>query len=234
MQAQAWWRKPVGLRALIWVTATVGALWALAMGAGLWYFYSHWQVAVDVQHQPLDLRLPAGLVARATIDKPVSVPLHVRPEVSLALDQSVRATLDQDLLARVAVHSVLPIDTTVAVRMLVPVQTTLQMKVKVRESLPAVDVALPVSFQVPVDWQVPVKAKVPVNMSLLVSGQLRHEMTVPLKASWVLHPVIDTQLKAAVQGQTTFALQTDALHLPVMIERARVRLPFNLAVQAAP
>ncbi len=229
----AWWRRPVGLRALLWVVGVLTLVWTSLMAAGVWIFYEHWQVQVALRDQPLALRLPAGLKAQATVDEAVSVPLKVRPEVRLHLDQTMSAQVDQDILARVGLRSVLPIDTVVPVKMSVPIQTVLHMRVTVREGLPPVDVELPVSLTVPVDWQVPVKARVPLDMTVLVSGHLRHGFQVPVEGDWLLRPRIDTTLHTQLQGQTTFILQSEVKGMPVRIERADLKLPFDLRILPA-
>jgi hypothetical protein len=133
----------------------------------------------------------------------------------------------------VGLRSVLPIDTVVPVKMTVPIQTVLHMRVTVREGLPPVDVDLPVSLTVPVDWQVPVKARVPLDMTVLVSGHLRHGFQVPVEGDWLLRPRIDTMLNTQLQGQTTFILQSEVKGMPVRIERADLKLPFDLRILPA-
>jgi hypothetical protein len=224
----AWWRRPVGLRALLWVVGVLTLVWTALMVAGVWTFYEHGQVQVALRDQPLELRLPAGLKALATVDEAVSVPLRVSPKVKFHLDQTMSARLNQDILAHVGVHSVLPIDTVVPVKMNVPIQTVLHMRVTVRQGLPPVDVDLPVSLTVPVDWQIPVKARVPLDMKVLVSGHLQRELAVPVLGDWQLQPRIDTTLQAHLQGQTVFILQSEVKGMPVLIERADLRLPFDL------
>lgn len=224
----AWWRRPVGLRGLVWVVGVLTLVWTTLMAAGVWTFYEHWQVQLALRDQPLELRLPAGLKALATVDEAVRVPLKVQPKVMLHLDQTMSARVDQDILAQVAVHSVLPIDTVVPVKMEVPIQTVLHMRVTVRQGLPPVDVDLPVSLAVPVDWQVPVKARVPLDMKVLVSGHLKHSLQVPVAGDWWLQPRIDTTVQSHLQGQTVFILQSEVKGMPVLIERADLRLPFDL------
>lgn len=231
---QSWWRRPVGLRALVWTVASVALLWALVLGAGVWLFYRHWQVGVQVQAQTVQLHLPGGMAATASVEAPVRVPLKVRPVVPLHLDQSVSATLDQAVLTRVQIKQTVPIDTEVPVRLTVPVQTRLQMKVRVREHLPEVEVDVPVTLSLPVDWRIPVRAQLPLDLSLLVSGQLRHTLNVPVQADWTLRPLVDTTLRARVQGQTRFLLQDTGVSLPLTIERAEVRLPIDLRWQGQP
>ncbi len=230
----SWWQRPVGLRALLWSIGLVGVIWAVGLGAGVWWCYRHWQGAIEVRSHAVQLHLPGGMQATASVSQPVVVPLKVSPKVPLHLDQSVRASLDQPLLAQVDLKQRVPIDTVVPVRLTVPVQTQLHLKVRVKPYLPEVEVDVPVELQLPVDWQVPVKADVPLNARLLVSGQLQHTTQVPIRADWVLRPQVHTQLKVQVQGQTHFILPPQGLQLPVTIERAEVRLPVNLGVQGKP
>jgi hypothetical protein len=228
-----WWRRPVGLRGLLWVGLAVALIWGSVLAAGVWAFYRHWQVQVSLRNQPVELRLPAGLRAIATVDEPMVVPLRVRPIMQVRLDQPMQASLDQPLLARVRLQAELPIATTVSVQQDIPVQTTLHMKVPLRSWLPAVEVALPVQFTVPVNWQLPVRAQVPLRLDVLISGQIRHSLTVPVKALWTLQPQIDTHLSARMVGQTVFAMKNEVLRFPVDIERADLRLPFNLQLTRA-
>jgi hypothetical protein len=223
-----WWRRPVGLRGLLWVGLGVALIWGGVLALGVWSFYRHWQVQVSLRDQPVELRLPAGLRAVATVDEPMVVPLQVRPSIQVVLDQPMQATLDQPILARVKLQAELPISTSVRVQQDIPVQTTLHMKVPLRSWLPPVEVALPVQFKVPVDWTLPVQAVVPLRLDVLVSGQIRHSMSVPVQATWTLRPEIDTRLSARMVGQTVFAMKNEVLRFPVDIERADLRLPFNL------
>ena len=230
MRRAHWWQQPVGLRALIWVVATVGVLWLALMGVGLWTFYRHWLVTVGLRDQPIVLRLPSGLQATAEVRAPVNVPLKMRPQIRVPLDQSIVAQLDEPILAQVKLRSTLPIDTVVPVSVTVPIDTRLQMRVQPRSWLPTVDVDVPVHLEVPVQWRLPVQARIPLNLDVLVSGHLRHTVQVPIKADWVLRPEVDAQLQAQVQGQTVFTLKQDVVGMPLTIERADLWLPFDLTL----
>jgi hypothetical protein len=232
--ASPWWRRPVGLRGLLWVGFGLALLWSAAMAVAVWSFYRNWQVEIALRHQPVMLRLPFGLRSVAEVDEPMSVPLHARPAFTLNLNQTIQATLNQPLLARVKLQTELPISTTVSVQQDIPVQTVLHMQVPLRSWLPPVAVDLPVKITVPVRWQVPVQARVPVKLDVLVSGQIRQTLNVPVQASWKLRPHIDTRLHAQVVGQTAFVLKDGIPALPVEIEQADLRLPFNLSLIGAP
>jgi hypothetical protein len=232
--AWPWWRRPVGLRGLLWVGFGLALLWSATMAVAVWGFYRNWQVEIALRHQPVMLHLPMGMRSVAEVDEPMTVPLRARPAFTLKLNQTMQATLDQPLLARIKLQTELPIATSVSVQQDIPVQTVLHMQVPLRSWLPPVVVDLPVRITVPVRWQLPVQARVPVKLDVLVSGQIRQTLNVPVQASWQLTPRIDTRLHARVVGQTAFVLKDGIPALPVEIERADLRLPFNLSLTGAP
>ena len=229
----AWWRRPVGLKALLWVSLGLGLTWALGMALAIWAFYRHWQVQVQVKDQPIALSLPKGVTALARVNEPVALPLHLRPRLPLHLDQEVAARIDQAFTARLRLETTLPVHAEVRVSQTVPVQTTLHLKVAVRSWLPEVALDLPVRLNLPIEWALPVNVQVPVKFDTLVSGQLRQDLRVPLQADWVLRPQVDTTVRARLLGETAFTLEDGLSAMPMRIHHAELSLPFDLGLMTA-
>lgn len=203
-------------------------VWLAMLLAAAWFVYTQLDARMALRDQPVTLRLPAGLQAQATVQRPVFTMLDLRPQVNVPVRQRLRAQVDDTLLTRASFEATLPVDTVVQVSQVVAVQTELSMQVPLVAWLPAFDVALPVSLSLPIKASVPVRAQVPVRFDALVSGELRAPIEVPLDTVFRLRPQVRDVVRAEVRGQMDFVLQDAMPPVPLVIERARLLVPFDV------
>lgn len=222
------WNRPVRPLALLLVGAGVLLVWLVLMAAAVWYFYEHWEARLTLQHQPVRLRLPEGMLAMAEVSTPVKTRLDVKPLVQVPIRQVVSAQLSDHLQAQVQLKTVLPVDTQVTVDQVIPVRTTLNLMVALRAWLPAMPVTVPVTLDMPLHVTVPVKTDLPVNLDLLVSGNLPPSIQVPIDATFQARPRVKGAIEARMVSQTAFRLLSPTEPFDLRIEQARLSVPFNL------
>ena len=222
------WHRPVSPRSLLVVGALVLLVWLAMMLAAAWFVHTQLDARMDLRDQPVTLHLPAGLQAQATVQRPVLTKIDLRPHLSVPVRQRLRAQVDDTLLTRASFVATLPVDTVVQVDQVVAVQTELSMKVPLVAWLPAFDVTLPVTLNLPIQASVPVRAQVPVRFDALVSGELRAPIEVPLDTVFHLRPQIRDVVRAEVRGQMDFVVQGAMPPLDLIIERARLLMPFDV------
>ena len=203
-------------------------LWLALMLLAFWFVYTQLDARMELREQPVTLRLPAGLQARALVQQPVITHVDLRPRVSVPVRQRLQAQVEDALLTRTALAAVVQVDTVVQVDQVVPVKTELTMQVPLVGWLPTFDVTLPVTLNLPFKAEVPVRAQVPVRFDAVVSGELRAPIEVPLDTVFRLRPEIHEVVRAQVQGQMDFVVQQALPPMPLIIERANLRVPFDV------
>lgn len=223
------WNRPVRPVALLTVGAAVLLAWLVIMGVSVWYFYAHWEARLTLHNQDVTLRLPAGMPAMAEINSPLKTRIALSPLIHVPLKQMLVAQLSDQIQAKVKLKTVLPIDTTVNVDQVVSVTTTLSMLVPLRSWLPKINVTLPLTVNVPVHLVVPIKLDLPVDLDLLVGGDLPPTLNVPVDATFDVRPEVKGLIEARIQTLTEFKLISPVEPIPVRIEQAHLRVPFNLA-----
>lgn len=229
------WRRPVTRTQLVVVALAVLSAWLALMAVGAVLFWRHAEVRLALRDQPLTLTLPAGMQAAATVARPLATRLRVSPRVPLEVDQRVSVHFEDALSARVALQTVLPVHTVVQVNQAVRVQAPVSLDVPVVRWLPAFTVTVPVQLVLPVRFAVPVDAQVPLDLDVLVSGRWPDDLHVPLRASWVLRPVVDVPLRAMLTHDTVFTLQAPVAPLPLRIPSLDLRMPVSrMGVVAVP
>lgn len=222
------WHRPVRPVALLGVGAVVLVVWLLWMVAVFGFVYTQLDVRVALADQPVALRLPEGLAAKAELQQPLRTRLDLRPRLQVPVRQTLSVEVSDSLQAQVQTRTSLSVDTVVHVDQRVPVRTTLQLKVPVVSWLPAFDLTLPVAIDVPVQMDVPVKVQVPVQFDALVSGEFRQPLRVPLDAVFTLRPEVRSDLQVQVARQMDFALREPVGAIAVRIEQARLHVPFDV------
>jgi hypothetical protein len=228
------WNRPVKPVALVVVGATLLAVWLLLFTASVWYFYGYWEARFTLRDQPVALRLPVNMQALAEVQSPLRSRLDVSPTLRLPIHQTLTAQIQDSLDARVQLSTTLPIDTEVTVDQDVPVRTTVTLSVPLRSWLPPIPVTLPVDVMLPVHMVVPVHAQVPVVLDVHATGELPPSLRIPLDTTFVLKPSIHADLTARMVGRTEFRLLAPLEPFPVQIEKAALRVPFNLTVLGQP
>ncbi|WP_058087926.1 hypothetical protein [Aquabacterium parvum] len=226
--ARGGWHRPISLKSLLIVGGLVLLVWLALMLGAVWFVYTQLDARMDLHEQPVTLQLPAGLQAQASVQRPVSTRIDLRPLVSVPVRQRLRAQIEDSLLTRTSLQTLVQIDTVVQVDQVVPVQTELSMRVPLFSWLPAFDVSLPVTLNVPFKASVPVRAQVPVSLDALVSGELKAPVEVPLEAVFQLRPHVKADLQAQLHGQMDFVVRETMPALPLTIVRARLLVPFDV------
>lgn len=224
------WNRPVRPLALVLVGGVVLVLWLVLMTGAVWYFYEKWEARLTLHDQPVALRLPAGMPALAQVSSPLRTHIDLTPELRLPFKQTVTAQLSDQLQAQVRLHTVLPVDTSVTIDQMIPVDTTLKVAVPLNSWLPPIEVMVPVRLQLPLRMVVPVKAQVPVDLDLLVSGDLPPTVDIPIDTEFVLHPRVRGEVRADMAMLTEFRLVAPVAPFDLSIERAHLRVPFNLTM----
>lgn len=222
------WRRPISLRSLLVASGLVLVVWLLLMLLATWFVYTQLDARMDLREQPVALRLPNGFHARATVQQAVRAQLEVSPLVSVPVRQTVSVQIDDTLMGRATLGATLPVNTVVLIDQVVPVSTELQMQVPLIRWLPAFDVSLPVTLNVHVKAAVPVHTQVPVRMDVLVGADLHAPLDVPVDMVFHLRPVVRETIKAQMRGAMDFVLEDDAPPISLMIERARLLVPFDV------
>ena len=226
------WHRPVKPGGLLVVGGLVLLLWLVVLVSGVWYFYQHWEARIALRDQAITLRLPEGMRSIARISEPVHTRLDLRPTLAVPLRQTIAVHVSDPLLAKVRLQAVVPVSTEVTVTQVVPVHTTLDTDVVLRSWLPTLHVSLPVTFNLPVHMQVPVRAQVPVDLDVLISGELKRDLNVPLDTTLMLRPHVQGALSARLDSETGFRLLSPLQPIPLRLARADLRVPFTLAVVA--
>ena len=226
--ARTGWHRPISLRSLLVVGGLVLIAWLVLMLVAVGLVYTQLDARMDLHEQPVTLRLPAGLQARAEVRQPVLTRIDMRPRASVPVQQRLRAQVDDALSMRANLDATVLVDTVVQVEQVVPVKTELHMQVPLVGWLPSFDVSLPVTLNLPLKAAVPVRAQVPVRLDTLVSGQLSAPLEVPLDAVFRLRPEIHEALRTEVLGQMDFVIKDAMPPMPLTIERARLLVPFDV------
>lgn len=226
--ARGGWHRPISLKSLLVVGGLVLLVWLALMLGAVWFVYTQLDARMDLHEQPVTLQLPAGFQAQASVQRPVSTRIDLQPLVSVPVRQRLRAQVEDALLTRASLQTLVQIDTVVQVDQVVPVQTELSMRVPLFSWLPAFDVSLPVTLNVPFKARVPVRTQVPVNLDALVSGELKAPVEVPLETVFQLRPRVQADLQAQLRGQMDFVVRETMPALPLTIVRARLLVPFDV------
>ena len=222
------WNRPIRPLALIVVGGAVLVIWLVSMAASVWYFYEHWEARLTLINQPVRLRLPAGMLAKAEVSSPLKTRIDMRPLVRIPIKQTMSVQMPDELHAMAHVKTTLPVDTSVSVEQLVPVTTTLHMQIALRSWLPSMAVSVPVTINVPIKLTVPVKAEVPVDMDVAIRGKLPPTLNIPIDTVFSVQPHVQGVVSAHMSSQTTFSLLSPVEPFPLTLERASLSVPFNL------
>lgn len=202
-------------------------LW-LAMLAGVaWAVREHGQSIVVLRHQPLTLRLPTGMPARAEVHTPLFTRLDLQSKVAAPIDQVVSVQLLNKLSARAIINTSVPVDTSISFDEDIPVSTEVEMKIPVVSWLPAMNVMVPVTFRVPVHMTVPIKVQVPLALDMAVTGQLTEAIKVPVRATMHLSVPVHAKLRADVLSIADFNLTGLQAPFDLRIEHAEVHTPLR-------
>ncbi len=221
------WHRPVRPVALIVVGAGVLLVWGGLMLAATWYVYARWDAIVELRDHPVKLRLPEGLQAMAEVSAPLQAHVNLSPRVRVPLRQTLSVELSDSLQAQTRLRATVPVDTVLHVEQSVPVRTSLSLSVPVVSWLPRFEVTVPVALDLPVKVDVPVKLEVPLDMDVLASGELHAPLQVPLDVDLNLRPQVRGPLPVQIHRQMAFRLLGPMQPMPVLIERARLSLPFS-------
>ncbi len=224
------WNKPVRPAALLIVGVGVLLVWLVGMAAAFWYFYQYWEALVSLRDQPVALRLPMGMQAMAEVSSPIPSKVNLQPMLRVPIKQTMLAHLDGPVQAHVRLQTTLPVDTSVTVDQTMTVHTTLQLSAPVHAWLPRIDVTVPVTLVLPVRMTVPVKAQIPVDLDVQARAQLPPSLPIPIDAAFDVRPHIQGQINAHMKSQTMFRLVSPIEPIPVVIEQANLRVPFDLAL----
>lgn len=229
VEAARGWHRPVTGRALLGVSVGLLLVWVLALVTGVWLFYARWQSVISVVNQPMTLRLRDGTQAVAEVLTPVQAQWPRVAPLRLPVDQMVTVSAQDDVQAQVRVQARLPVRTEVHVQQAVPVKTTMALSVPVVfDWLPRLDVQVPIELSLPVDMHVPVVADIPVSLDVHVTGTLPASLDVPLRAALRVRPALWGTMQSEVVSQTLFAWRAPQSPVPMTIESANLRVPFDL------
>lgn len=221
------WNRPVRPVALVLVGAAVLLVWGGLMWATTWYVYASWDAIVDLREHRVTLRLPEGLQALADVPAPLQARVNLAPRVTVPVRQTLAVEVSDSLQARARVQTRVPVDTVVHVEQSVPVRTSLQLRVPVVSWLPRFEVTVPLVLDLPVKLDVPIKVDVPLDLDVLASGELRAPLQVPLDANLRLRPEVSGNVQVGISRQMAFRLLGPMAPMPVLIEHARLNLPFS-------
>lgn len=224
------WHRPVQPLALFAVGSVLLLIWLVVMTTSVWYFYEHWEARLTLLDQAVSLRLPAGMQAVAEITSPVRTKLNIQPLLHVPVKQHVMAEITDPLATTVRIDTTLPVDTSVTVDQVVPIKTVLNLSVRLKSWLPSIPVSMPVTLNVPVHLTVPIKASVPVALDLQVTGDLPKHLDIPIDAVFDVRPQVKGDIEVRLNRLTSFTLLGPVEPIPVTIERANVRVPFNLTL----
>lgn len=222
------WNRPIKPVALIVVGGAVLLIWLVLMSISVWYFYEHWEARLTLLKQPVQLRLPEGMVAMAEVSSPLQTRIDMRPVVRIPIKQTMSVQMPDHLNAMAHIKTTLPVDTSVTVEQLVPVKTTLNMQVALRSWLPSMAVSVPVTLNVPLKMTVPVKTDVPVDLDVAISGELPPSLHIPIDTVFTVQPHVKGVVTAHMSSQTAFSLLSPIEPFPLTIDRASLSVPFNL------
>lgn len=221
------WRRPVTRRALLLVSLLTALLWLALVVTGFFYVRREWVTVLEMREQPVQLRLPAGLAARAEVVEPVSTHLQAMQHLKLPLDQEVRVQVQNNLKARAVVNTVVPVNTVVNFEGDIPVDTTVSAEVPVVSWWPSFTVTIPVKVVVPVKVAVPVSAQVPLALDLEVAGELAGPLRVHLKTVLDTRVALRAHVRARVSSRTDFSLLSPMEPFGVDIRHARLQVPMT-------
>ncbi|HIV72037.1 MAG TPA: hypothetical protein H9903_13975 [Candidatus Aquabacterium excrementipullorum] len=221
------WNRPVTRRALLLVSLLTALLWLALVVAGFFYVRREWVTVLEMRDQPVQLRLPEGLAARAEVAEPVLTHLESTQRLRLPLNQEVRVQVQNNLKAHTVIDTVVPVHTVVNFEGDIPVDTTVSAEVPVVSWWPSFPVTIPVKVVVPVKVAVPVSAQIPLALALDVSGELAGPLRVPIKTVLDTQVVLRANVRAQVSSSTDFSLLSPVEPFGVDIRHARFQLPMS-------
>lgn len=225
--ARRGWHRPVRRRDVLLVMLGAALLWTALVGAAAWHVRAHWQSVVALRQQPLTLRLPEGMPARAEVHTPLLTRLDTRSKVAAPIDQVVGVQLMNTLNAQAVVNTSVPVDTSIRFEQDIPVSTVVEMKIPVVSWLPAMNVLVPLTFTVPVQMTVPIKVQVPVVLDVKVTAQLAETLKVPVRTTMNVTVPVHARLQADVLNLAEFKLVGLQEPFEVNIDQAEVRTPLS-------
>lgn len=225
--ARRGWHRPVRRRDVLLVMLVAALLWMAMVAGAAWHLREHWQSVVALRHQPIILRLPAGMPARAEVHTPLLTRLDLQSKVAAPIDQVVGVQLMNTLNAQAVVSTVVPVDTSIRFEQDIPVSTEVEMKIPVVSWLPAMNVVVPLTFNVPVQMTVPIKVQVPVALDVKVTAQLAETVKVPVRTTMNLTVPVHANLRAEVLSVADFKLVGLQESFELNIDQAEVRTPLR-------
>ncbi len=220
------WHRPVSWPQLVVVALSVALIWLGLMATAWVYLRDHWQLALSVHDQPVMLRLPKGMAARADIHTPLRTRLDTQAHVAVPLDQMLRVALAQPVSAHALIKTTLPIDTVIRYEAEIPVVTEVDLLVPLTTWLPKMTVKVPVRFSVPVKMAVPVHLQVPLVLDVLATGQMTDALQVPLRTTMRVKFPVHADLQAEILSQAHFNLL--GLQEPFALNLESIRLVMPL------
>lgn len=221
------WRRPVRRSQLLAVFAGVLLLWAAGSGAAAWVLYTHYAATMSLRDQPISLRLPGGLPARAMAETPVQTRLDWEPTLSVPVNQLIRVQLPPTLSARAQTQLTIPIATNVSVATQIPVTVDVDTEVEARSWLPKFRVQMPVHMVVPVAMTVPIQTELPIALDATVRADITEPLNVPVRATLRAKVPLHARVQARAVNQAEFELMPPEDNVAVSIKQAEVRLPLD-------
>lgn len=221
------WNRPAGWPALIGVSLLTALGWLALMVLVFFHVRQEWITVIEVREQALDLQLPVGLQASASIDRPVSTRVVSDSLLPLQIDQQVRVQLPPTLMTQGRVKVVVPVDARLDIDAAIPLDTELTVPVSLHRWLPDFTVQVPVRTSLPLRLSVPVRVDVPVTLDVSARVSLPQVLDLPLKARWQVPVRIDQPIEARLTRDTVFSLEAPVPELAVVLARARLEIPMR-------
>lgn len=223
----AWWRRPVGHRALVVVSVITLLVWLLVIVGATWWVRANVQARVQLRHQSLMMRLPQGMESNVDVRSRVMTRLKADPLLAVPVHQTLTVRLPDTLEARTVVRTVVPVQTQFRYQTEIPVDTVVSMDVPVVSWLPAMAIKLPIRVTVPVDITVPISAQLPLALDLHAKGHVTEPLKVPMHTTLRMKVPLRAEIEAEVLSRTHSRLLGPMEPFPIQIEQALLVLPLG-------
>lgn len=222
-----WWRRPVGLRALVVVSVITLLAWLLFIVGATWWVRANVQARVQLRDQSLLMRLPQGMETNVDVRSRVMTRLQADPMLAVPVHQTMRVRLPDTLEARTVVRTVVPVQTQFQYKTEIPVDTLVSMDVPVVSWLPAMAIQLPIRVTVPVDITVPISVQLPLALDLRAKGHVTEPLKVPMHTTMRMRVPLRADIEAEVLSRTHSRLLGPMEPFPIQIDQALLTLPLG-------
>lgn len=183
------------------VAGVAGAAWLFVVLDPL----SNLHLRVNLQQQPVRVRIAASFPVTADIDQMLRVPLKADIPVNVPFSKKLSVPLEKTFDAPVEINTTIPVYMTVPFKSLISIDTQVFLDTKVRTSVLGLPLTIPIRGYVPVRATIPVDETVTVKedfklaLRTPVTVHIQDTFTIPITTHFTGTVPVDTELRIPFQ-----------------------------------